>query len=58
MQQVQDSVDQLKVQYGSSFIQMQFHILAELIVGGMCSMDDPPPHPPTHPHTHIQTLCL
>ena len=42
VQQVQDTVDQLKAKYGSSYTQMQFHIGAELIVGGMCSMDGPP----------------
>ena len=42
VQQVQDTVDQLKAKYGSSYTQMQFRIWAELIVGGMCSMDGPP----------------
>ena len=42
MQQVQDTVDQLKAKYGSSYTQMQFRIWAELIVGGMCSIDRPP----------------
>ena len=42
VQQVQDTVDQLKAKYGSSYTQMQFRIWAELIVGGMCSIDRPP----------------
>jgi hypothetical protein len=42
MQQVQDTVDQLEAKYGSSYIQMQFRIWAELIVGGMYSIVGPP----------------
>ena len=42
VQQVQDTVDQLKAKYGSSYTQMQFRIWAELIVEGMCSIDGPP----------------
>lgn len=43
MQQVQDTVDQLKAKHGaSSFTQMQFRIWAELIIGGMGSIDGPP----------------
>ena len=42
VQQVQDTVDQLKAKYGSSYTQMQFRIWAELIVGGMCSIDRSP----------------
>lgn len=36
MQQVQDTVDQLKAKYGSSYSQMQF------CIWGMCSIDGPP----------------
>ena len=42
VQQVQDTVDQLKAKYGSSYTQMQFRIWAELIVEGMCSIVRPP----------------
>ncbi len=42
MQQVQDTVDQLKARYGSNYTQMQFRIWAELVVGGMSSIDGPP----------------
>ena len=42
VQQVQDTVEQLKTKYGSRYTQMQFRIWAELIVGGMCNMDGPP----------------
>lgn len=42
VQQVQDTVDQLKAKYGPSYTQMQFRIWAEFIVGEMCSIDGPP----------------
>ena len=42
VQQVQDTVDQLKAKYGSRYTQMHFRIWAELIVGGMCGIDGPP----------------
>ena len=42
VQQVQDTVDQLKTKYGANYTQMQYRIWAELVVGGMCSMDGPP----------------
>ena len=42
IQQVQDTVDQLKAKHGSKFTQIRFHIWAELVFGRMCSMDAPP----------------
>ena len=43
MQQVQDTVDQLKAKHGAAnFTQMQFRIWAELIVGGMGNIEGPP----------------
>ena len=43
MQQAQYTVDQLKSKHGAlNFTQMQFRIWAELIIGGMGSIDGPP----------------